>query len=98
MTEFSDIPIIDLTALINGRDTSNLAVEFKKAYSETGFSYVVNHGIDINLRAAVFDAAKRFHALTEAEKQKITLDKRHRGYIAINTSTDVPYNWLRVHS
>lgn len=89
MTEFSDIPIIDLTALVNGHDTSSLAVEFKKAYSETGFSYVVNHGIDINLRAAVFDAAKRFHALTEAEKQKITLDKRHRGYIAINTSTDV---------
>lgn len=89
MTEFSDIPVLDLTALVNGHDTSKLAVEFAKAYGETGFGYVVNHGVDTNLRAAVFDAAKRFHALPEAEKQKISLDNCHRGYIAINTSTDV---------
>lgn len=89
MTEFSDIPVLDLASLISDADTSNLAVEFAKVYSETGFSYVVNHGVDPSLRVAVFAAAKRFHALPEAEKKEISLNHLHRGYIAINTSTDV---------
>ncbi len=89
MTEFKEIPVLDLAPLIAGKDTTQLAREFAQAYGETGFAYVVNHGVDPDLRAAVFAASKRFHALPEAEKQAIALDKRHRGYIAINTSTDV---------
>jgi isopenicillin N synthase-like dioxygenase len=38
---------------------------------------------------AIFDASRDFHALPEAQKQAIALDRNHRGYIAINTSTDV---------
>jgi isopenicillin N synthase-like dioxygenase len=89
MTEFSDIPVLDLAPLIAGEDTSVLAQDFAKAYGETGFGYVINHGIDPALRAAVFDASARFHALPEATKQAIALDHSHRGYIAINSSTDV---------
>jgi len=89
MTEFTEIPVLDLAPLINGKDTSGLALEFAKAYGETGFGYVVNHGVDPALRAAVFEASKRFHALPENEKQAIALNRWHRGYIAINTSTDV---------
>lgn len=89
MTEFTNIPVLDLTPLISGEDTSDLALEFAKAYGETGFGYVVNHGVDPALRAAVFAASKEFHALPDAEKQLIALDQNHRGYIAINTSTDV---------
>lgn len=89
MTEFTNIPVLDLSPLIKGEDTSDLALAFAKAYGQTGFGYVVNHGVDLALRAAVFAASKAFHALPEAEKQAISLDKNHRGYIAINTSTDV---------
>lgn len=89
MTEFAEIPVLDLAPLIKGRDTSCLALEFAKAYGETGFGYVVNHGVDPSLRTAIFAASKKFHALPEAEKQTIALDHCHRGYIAINTSTDV---------
>ena len=89
MTDFSDIPVLDLAPLIAGYDTTALAAAFAQAYGETGFGYVINHGIDPALRAAVFDAARRFHALPEAQKQAIALDANHRGYIAINTSTDV---------
>ncbi|WP_170574258.1 isopenicillin N synthase family dioxygenase [Ruegeria atlantica] len=89
MTEFTDIPVLDLAPLVDGLDTSNLALEFAKAYGETGFGYVINHGVEPLLRAAVFDASKKFHALPERDKQKIALNQRHRGYIAINTSTDV---------
>jgi len=89
MTEFTEIPVLDLAALINGDDTSDLALEFAKAYGDTGFAYVINHGIDPDLRAAIFAATKAFHAMPESEKQAVALDRRHRGYIAINTSTDV---------
>ena len=89
MTEFTEIPVLDLAPLIHGEDTTDLALDFAKAYGETGFGYVVNHSVDPALRAAVFAASKRFHALPETEKQAIALDKCHRGYIAINTSTDV---------
>lgn len=89
MTEFTDIPVLDLAPLVAGGDTTQLARDFARAYGETGFGYVINHGIDRALRAAVFDASRRFHALPEAAKQAIALNAAHRGYIAINTSTDV---------
>ncbi len=89
MTEFTDIPVLDLAPLISGGDTATLARDFAIAYGETGFGYVINHGIDPALREAVFAASKRFHALPLAAKEAIALNRNHRGYIAINTSTDV---------
>lgn len=58
MAEFREIPVLDLAPLIRGEDTSNLAAAFAKAYGETGFGYVINHGVDALLRQAVFDASK----------------------------------------
>ena len=89
MTEFTEIPVLDLAPLTAGGATQELARQFAKAYGETGFGYVINHGIDPALRAAVFEASKKFHALPEATKQSIALNRTHRGFIAINTSTDV---------
>ncbi|MEN8892057.1 MAG: 2-oxoglutarate and iron-dependent oxygenase domain-containing protein, partial [Planktotalea arctica] len=54
-----------------------------------GFAYLVGHGISAELRRALFDASRRFHALDMAQKQRIKVDHTHRGYIGIDTSTDV---------
>ena len=89
MGSFSEIPVLDLTSLTAGQDTSQLAEDFAKAYRETGFGYVINHGVDPALIAEMFEQSKRFHALPLPAKQAIALNKAHRGYIAINTSTDV---------
>lgn len=89
MTEFTEIPVLDLAPLMNGEDTSALAAEFADAYGNVGFGYVINHGVDHALRKAIFAASRQFHALPEAQKQAVALNTRHRGYIAINTSTDV---------
>lgn len=89
MTEFSRIPVLDLAPLIEGADTSQLAQEFLRAYGEVGFGYIVNHGVDPELRAKVFAASRDFHALPLSSKQSIALSPNHRGYIEINTSTDV---------
>ena len=89
MTEFTDIPVLDLGPLIAGEDTIELARAFAKAYGETGFGYVINHGVDPALRQSVFAASEQFHALPLEAKEAIALDHCHRGYIAINTSTDI---------
>ena len=89
MSEFSEIPVLDVGPLVSGGDTAGLTRAFAKAYGETGFGYVVNHGIDPALNAAIFEASQRFHALSPTVKRTIPLNRNHRGYIAINTSTDV---------
>ncbi|WP_050604325.1 isopenicillin N synthase family oxygenase [Ruegeria sp. 6PALISEP08] len=96
MNEFTEIPVLDLAPLIHGEDTTKLSLEFLEAYGKTGFGYVINHGVDPDVRTAVFAASKRFHALSEAAKGAIALDKNHRGYIAINTSTDVNSDLAKV--
>jgi len=77
------IPIIDL------KRESDLPAAFARVYGDVGFGYITGHGIDPALRAAVFDANVRFHAQPLTEKMTVELNRNHRGYIPINTSTDV---------
>ena len=86
--EFTEIPVLDASPLSRGAP-EEMAPAFAKAYGETGFGYIINHGVDPTLRADIFAASRRFHALPEEAKTAISLDQNHRGYIAINTSTDV---------
>ncbi|MEL7465065.1 MAG: 2OG-Fe(II) oxygenase family protein [Pseudomonadota bacterium] len=89
MSEFDEIPILNVAPLIDGRDTGALARDFAQAYGVTGFAYIVNHGVDPALRQAIFEVSRRFHDMPLAAKTAIALDRNHRGYIAIDTSTDV---------
>ena len=84
MSDFTKITIIDLSD-----HHDNIIREFADAYSTAGFAYIKNHGIPQSLIDATFKASKNFHSLNEDEKQTISLNKNHRGYIPINTSTDV---------
>jgi isopenicillin N synthase-like dioxygenase len=84
MTDFNKIAILDLSG-----PHQSVVSKFADAYSTAGFAYIKNHGIPQSLIDATFKASKNFHRLNEAEKQTILLDKNHRGYIPINTSTDV---------
>ncbi len=84
MTDFTQIPVIDLAA-----SDDTIISDFAATYSTAGFAYIKNHGIPQDLIDATFTASAAFHALQEAEKQKIALNENHRGYIPINTSTDV---------
>jgi isopenicillin N synthase-like dioxygenase len=84
MTEFTHIPIIDLS-----QSDAAITRDFAKAYGKTGFGYISNHAIPQALIDSVLAASAAFHALPEPEKQTIALNHVHRGYIPINTSTDV---------
>lgn len=76
------IPVIDMTA-------PGVVQDFADAYGVYGFAYVVNHGIAPDLIDAVFEASAAFHALPMDQKMQVAVNKTHRGYIPINTSTDV---------
>ena len=88
MTHPQSIPVLDGACLFHNTHTT-LIRDFAEAYENTGFAYLINHGIDPALRADVFDANRRFHALPLAEKLKVRLNHLHRGYIPINSSTEV---------
>lgn len=91
MTEFTDISVLDISGLF-GDDSDAmdaLAVRFRETYATAGFGYITGHGIDPALVEQVFAASARFHALPHADKMAIALDGKHRGFIPIDTSTDV---------
>ena len=85
------IPVIDIKNLYSdvSSETGQIANDFIEAYSSLGFSYITNHSIDDQIISDIFDASREFHALPLREKNKISLNELHRGYIAIDTSTDV---------
>ncbi|HHB80132.1 MAG TPA: isopenicillin N synthase family oxygenase, partial [Aliiroseovarius sp.] len=89
MNEFSSIPLLDGSALAEGRNLRALARDFADAYGNVGFAYLVNHGVDDALVQDVFAANRSFHAQPLAAKMRVALDQNHRGYIPLNTSTDV---------
>ena len=95
MPSSSFIPVLDLSPLeqwglsSDTHSTKKLSGEFFEAYSTAGFGYIINHGIDRNLIDHVFSASSKFHDLPESIKLEIALNENHRGYIPINTSTDV---------
>lgn len=84
-----DFPLLDLSIRRTDAGYPALVKQFLYNYSSIGFSAVINHGITEESMCAVFDASSRFHAQPLTEKNRVALDRNHRGYIAIDTSTDV---------
>lgn len=75
------IPTIDLAS-------PDAAARIVDAYATAGFAYLVGHGVDPMLLAAVYEASHQFHASDRDLKRTIALNGQHRGFIEINTSTD----------
>ncbi len=83
------IPKIDISEIEEKEFSRTLLQDFFSAYNKYGFGYIINHGIEKTLIEQLFQVSKQFHAQPLSEKMRVALDHNHRGYIAINTSTDV---------
>ncbi len=97
MTE-TTLPTIDLQPLRDGTNEGlNLVSrDIRRAYTETGFSYLINHGVPQGLTEKAFEAGRRFHTLPLKRKMAIETNRWHRGYIPINTSTIVTSSIAKV--
>ncbi|KAK4262333.1 hypothetical protein QN277_027905 [Acacia crassicarpa] len=102
-TDFSCIPIIDISALIAKSDDPSIAEDpavsevvrqLDQACREAGFFYVKGHGIPDTLLKEVKDVTRRFFQLPYEEKTKIkmTAATGYRGYqrIGENITKGVP--------
>lgn len=47
---------------------------------DSGFFYVINHGISEELMEEVFGQSKKFFELPMDEKMKLLRNEKHRGY------------------
>jgi len=83
------IPKIDISEIEEKEFSRTLLQDFFSAYTKYGFGYIINHGIEKTLIEQLFQVSKQFHSQPLSEKMRVALDHNHRGYIAINTSTDV---------
>lgn len=85
----SGLPVIDLGKLTEPDGVRSVAADFRSVYSEIGFGAIVNHGIPDTLLTELFAASRQFHTQSLHTKMRVALNSAHRGYIPINTSTDV---------
>ena len=58
-----------------------------QACVDSGFFYLINHGLDSKLLEEVFAQSKKFFALPLEEKMKVFCDKNHRGWTPFEEET-----------
>eukprot|EP00252_Welwitschia_mirabilis_P023089 TRINITY_DN6437_c0_g1_i1.p1 TRINITY_DN6437_c0_g1~~TRINITY_DN6437_c0_g1_i1.p1 ORF type:complete len:324 (-),score=57.09 TRINITY_DN6437_c0_g1_i1:230-1201(-) len=76
----SSIACVDLSS----PDLEGSASLLRKACLDTGFFYVVNHGISEEFMQEVFEQSRRFFKLPMEQKMKLLRSKKHRGYTPIH--------------
>src|SRR6185436_3762826 len=82
MTDINSLPVIRFA----GADDESLARQLDAAFSQIGFCYFSEIGVEQSLVDGVFAASKRFHALPRATKDALAMNRFHRGYMAPKTS------------
>ena len=83
------IPVLDLQPLFDGDDSdvATLAAELGQALEQIGFFSVVNHGVPWILIEDIYEATRDLHALPQAQKEAITMDRTHGGYLGMGAGT-----------
>jgi isopenicillin N synthase-like dioxygenase len=67
------LPIIDVSAARRASDPARVAADIDGACRNTGFFYVVGHGVPTELRARVESLSREFFALPEEEKAAVAM-------------------------
>ena len=83
----TELPVIDVSPLVTGsRDRSRVSSEIARACRDSGFFYIVGHGVDERLQRRLEDASRRFFAQDLEPKMEIAMahgGRAWRGYFPV---------------
>jgi isopenicillin N synthase-like dioxygenase len=94
-TAFTEIPLVDISPLIDGSDPHDVAKQIGEACEKVGFFYVKNHGVSTNLIERMYTAAEHFFNLPIEVKQRVNIANSGptlRGYIPTYAENADPEN------
>jgi len=94
--ESNIIPIIDISPLLNpltSTEKQQTVDKITDALANSGFFYIINHGISLEEQKQILNEAKKFFALPLEQKKKI-----ERASIEITSSTRTGYEAIGVQS
>lgn len=76
------LPVLDLARYASSAERDAFLADLRHAARDIGFFYLINHGVDDALQNAVQREARRFFALTEAQKEQVAMihSPHFRGY------------------
>ncbi|KAI3410855.1 uncharacterized protein J3R85_018370 [Psidium guajava] len=78
---FAQVPTTGLNHIdLSSSDIQRSASLLKQACSDSGFFYVINHGLSPQLMEEVFDQSRRFFSLPLSQKMKLLRNEKNRGY------------------
>lgn len=80
-TEITEIPVIDISTLVNTGETADVARKIHDAATRVGFFYLSGHGISQDLMTHAFEVSRDFFAMPEALKSSVAVDKSQRGWM-----------------
>ena len=83
-TAFSEIPIVDISPLIDGTDPGGVAEKIGEVCEQVGFFYVRNHGVSTDLVERMYRVTEKFFNLPFDVKQSLHVANSGptlRGYI-----------------
>jgi len=85
--DFSHVPVIDVAPLVHDADERvRTANQIGAACRESGFFYVVNHGVDESLCQRLETLSREFFARSESQKNEIAMargGRAWRGYFPV---------------
>ncbi|MDH3679068.1 MAG: hypothetical protein OEV40_03875 [Acidimicrobiia bacterium] len=83
------IPVLDLQPVTDGDPDGidRLAGQLRRALTDVGFFFVVNHGVPWSEVEAVYAEARRLHACPPEQLAPIAMDRDHGGYLGLGGGT-----------
>lgn len=86
-TESTPLPVISIAPLVSGADNAaETASALSRASRESGFFYIIDHGIDPELMLRLEALSRAFFALPDSEKMEIRMElagRAWRGYFPV---------------
>lgn len=85
--EMTEIPVIDISALVDTGETGDVALAIHDAAKRVGFFYLSGHGISQHLMDQAFAVTRDFFTMPETMKSSVAVDTSQRGWMKSGMST-----------